>query len=184
MSHHFDGKYEAEIKYHLPDHRVFLSQLLSLNAEPFVVNNEETDWFFDNPQLALAGQNVSMSVRKMSPSDIQLWIVKGPGATECKAINIDDHQHVRNMLTTLGYTCNMILTKTRSIYFLGKIHITLDHLSNIGWFAEFAIMTHDQSKLAGYENELREKAKEFGLTDGMIERQSYKVLYRRIQADD
>lgn len=45
MSNHFDGKYEAEIKYRLADHSAFLSQLSTMHAEPFVVNNEETDWF-------------------------------------------------------------------------------------------------------------------------------------------
>lgn len=43
MINHFDGKYEAEIKYRLADHSAFLSQLSTMHAEPFVVNNEETD---------------------------------------------------------------------------------------------------------------------------------------------
>lgn len=181
MSNHFDGKYEAEIKYRLADHSAFLSQLSTMHAEPFVVNNEETDWFFDTPQTHLADGNVSMSVRTMTPSGIKLWIVKGPAASECKAINIDDHEHVRNMLLTLGYRCTMTLTKTRSVWFLGDIHITLDHINGAGWFAEFAIMTHDETKLAEYRERLREKAAEFGLTDDMIEKQSYKQLVSAMQ---
>lgn len=102
MINHFDGKYEAEIKYRLADHSAFLSQLSTMHAKPFVVNNEETDWFFDTPQTHLADGNGSMSVRTMTPSGIKLWIVKGPAASECKAINIDDHEQCQKYAADAG----------------------------------------------------------------------------------
>ncbi|RUT67363.1 hypothetical protein CKG00_03925 [Morganella morganii] len=40
MRKHFDGKYEAEIIYRPADYAVFLSQLSTMNAEPFVINNK------------------------------------------------------------------------------------------------------------------------------------------------
>lgn len=118
-----------------------------------------------------------MSVREMSPSGIKLWIVKGPAASECKAIDIDDCHHVKSMLTTLGYQCNLTTTKTRSIYFLGEAHITIDHLADIGWFAEFAIMTDDISQLPELTQQMMTLAKQYGFTEASIETRSYKQIH-------
>ncbi|WP_250211170.1 hypothetical protein [Morganella morganii] len=60
----------------------------------------------------------------------------------------------------------------------------MDHINGAGWFAEFAIMTHDETKLAEYREQLREKAAEFGLTDDMIEKQSYKQLVSAMQENN
>lgn len=177
MSEHFVGKYEAEIKFKLPDPEAFLQKILADNATVFTLNNTETDDFFDDMQASLAKNNISMSVREMSPSGIKLWIVKGPDPSECKAINIDDCQHVKNMLLTLGYDCYLVLSKTRSIYFLNDIHITIDHLDGIGWFAEFAIMTDDHLCLDILYKKLMQVAESYGFTKSLIEKRSYKQLF-------
>lgn len=183
MSEHFVGKYEAEIKFILKNPDIFLSTILTDNAQPFTVNNSETDDFFDYPDMRLTSQNISMSVREMTPSGIKLWIVKGPTASECKAIDIDDCQHVKNMLTTLGYNCYLTITKHRSIYFLQDIHITIDHLAGVGWFAEFAIMTNDESQLDFLYEQLMTAAKKYGFNETLIEHRSYKQIYLENQAD-
>ncbi|MBP6123237.1 MULTISPECIES: class IV adenylate cyclase [Providencia] len=177
MSNHFVGKYEAEIKFRLPDPQTFLHQLMQDGAEPFTENNIETDYFFDSQTATLAEQNISMCVREMTPSGIKLWIVKGPSSSECKAINIDDCNHVKNMLITLGYQCNLTASKTRSIYFLKDVHITLDHLADIGWFAEFAIMTDDETLLDTLNQKLLSVAKNYGFDDELIEKHSYKHMF-------
>lgn len=182
MSEHFVGKYEAEIKFILPNSDTFLAQLTQDNAEVFTVNNHEVDDFFDYPDNPLATQNISMSVREMTPSGIKLWIVKGPSSSECKAIDIADCQHVKNMLTTLGYQCYLTLAKQRSIYFLDDIHITIDYLEGIGWFAEFAIMTDDESELDNLYTKLLSTAEKYGFTEGLIETRSYKQIYLECMA--
>ncbi|MCW2254333.1 adenylate cyclase class 2 [Providencia alcalifaciens] len=177
MNQHFVGKYEAEIKFKLPDHKVFLQQIMADGAETFAENNRETDYFFDHAGSQLNQQNISMSVREMSPSGIKLWIVKGPEASECKAIDIDDCDHVKNMLTTLGYKCNLTTSKTRSIYFLNDAHITIDHLVNIGWFAEFAIMTDDDSQFSVLTEQMMSLARQYGFSEELIEKRSYKQIH-------
>lgn len=181
MSQHFVGKYEAEIKFQLPDPDSFLQKIKADHAQAFTENNTETDYFYENPNLPLANSNVSMCVREMVPSGIKLWIVKGPCDSECKAINIDDCQHVQNMLVTLGYHCYLTTTKTRSIYFLDDIHITIDHLDEIGWFAEFAIMTDEQDLLDSLYKKLLATAKQYGFTEAMIETRSYKQMFIALQ---
>ena len=113
MSDHFVGKYEAEIKFNLPNPNSFLQRIINDKAKLFTENNTETDYFFDSENVQLSDKNISMSVREMTPSGIKLWIIKGPNPAECKAINIEDCQHVKNMLQTLGYQCNLTLTKKR-----------------------------------------------------------------------
>lgn len=177
MSEHFVGKFEAEIKFKLPDPQAFLQKIINDKAQIFTADNTETDYFFDNQNTLLADKNISMSVREMTPSGIKLWIVKGPSAAECKAINIDDCQHVKNMLQTLGYQCNLTLTKTRSIYFLNDVHITIDNLADFGWFAEFAIMTDDIMRLDEFNQRLMALAIHYGFTEELIEKRSYKQLF-------
>lgn len=181
MNNHFVGKYEAEIKFKLLNHQQFLQQIMADGAEIFTENNTETDYFFDNPNTPLAQQGISMSVREMSPSGIKLWIVKGPATSECKAIDIDDCNHVKSMLTTLGYQCHLTTTKTRSIYFLGEAHITIDHLADIGWFAEFAIMTDEKSQLPELKQQMMLLARQYGFTETLIERRSYKQIHQAHQ---
>ncbi|EQB8046278.1 class IV adenylate cyclase [Providencia stuartii] len=176
MSEHFVGQYEAEIKFRLPDPNRFLQRIMADGAEVFTENNTEKHDFFDMPDGQLAQQGISLSVREMFPSGIKLWIVKGPGSSECKAINIEDCAHVKNMLTTLGYQCYFATSKQRSIYFLGDVHITIDYLEGIGWFAEFAIMTDTLSLLPQLTQQLMSLAQQYDFNDTLIETRSYKQI--------
>lgn len=72
------------------------------------------------------------------------------------------------------------MKKTRSIYFVGKFHITVDHLDGVGDFAEFAIMTDDESLLDGYRAELVILANKFGLSEIDLEHRSYRQMYFEI----
>ena len=80
------------------------------------------------------------------------------------------------MLSTMGYSPVFRMEKMRSIYFVNKYHITLDHLQGVGDFAEFAIMTDDESLLESYRRELIQLASGFGLSDEDLEHRSYKEL--------
>ncbi|AJR09230.1 class IV adenylate cyclase [Photobacterium gaetbulicola] len=177
-SEHFKGKYEVELKYRVESKSDFLQVLSSLHHEVMLVDNIETDWYFDTPEHSLASQNKTVAIREMEPSDIKLWIVKGPEADRCEATNITDAKAAKSMLATMGYEPYLLMKKVRSIYFVGPYHITLDFLDGIGHFAEFAIMTNDESLLAKYKGELEQLAKQFGLTSKDLEHRSYRTLYQ------
>lgn len=175
---HFKGKYEVELKYRVHSKPEFLQVLSTVSHEVMVQDNTETDWYFDTPEHSLAAQNKSVSIREMEPSGIKLWIVKGPEADRCEATNITDTHAAKNMLTTMGYEPCLVMNKIRSIYFVGQYHITLDYLEGIGHYAEFAIMTDDELKLATYKTELEQLASQFGLGSGDLEHRSYRTLYQ------
>lgn len=173
---HFKGKYEVELKFRLQSKDEFLQILATVPHEIMLQDNIEHDEYFDTPEQTLKSQHKSLIIREMQPSAIKLWIVKGPEADGCQATNIDDVQIAKEMLTTMGYKVFLNARKIRSIFFVGQFHITLDQLDGIGDFAEFAIMTDDQSMLAHYKHELSQLAKRFNLSSEDLEHQSYRTL--------
>ncbi|MEF1309925.1 class IV adenylate cyclase [Vibrio mytili] len=178
MNHnHFQGKYEVELKYRLDSKSVFLEVLRLLPHEVMLEDNIERDWYFDLPTKALQTEGKSVCIRTMEPSGIKLWIVKGPEADRCEATNIADASIARSMLETMGFEVVLKAEKTRSIYFVGDFHITVDSLAGIGDFAEFAIMTDDESMLSSYKVELEALANKFGLTRAALQTKSYKQMF-------
>ncbi|WP_421321973.1 class IV adenylate cyclase [Aeromonas veronii] len=176
---HFQGRFEVEFKYRLTDRPAFLKALLALDPEIMLEDNLEQDRYFDTPDDALAQAGKSLAIRIMQPSGIQLWIVKGPEADRCEAVNISDADKAANMLLTMDYRQILEITKQRSIYFLGPFHVTLDHLAEIGDFAELAIMTDDEARLPEFRQQLLVLAARLGLAPDMEEPHSYRTLYTR-----
>ncbi len=174
---HFQGKYEVELKYCLNSKTEFLATLSAIPHEVMLLDNIECDWYFDRPDRSLSDDNISICIRTMEPSGIKLWIVKGPGADKCEATNITDANKAKTMLETMAFEVVLKAQKTRSIYFIGKFHITVDSLEGIGDFAEFAIMTDDESRLSEYRSDLKALALQFGLTDDALQTRSYKEMF-------
>jgi len=177
MSHdHFNGKFEVELKYRIQSKKAFLQHLNTLEYQVMLEDNSEFDQYFDFPDRRLKRENKSVCLREMQPSGIKLWIVKGPEADRCEAVNVSDVKKSAKMLSTMGYSPVFRMEKMRSIYFVNKYHITLDHLQGVGDFAEFAIMTDDESLLESYRKELIQLASGFGLSDEDLEHRSYKEM--------
>ena len=177
MSEHFKGKFEVELKYRLKSKSQFLTILNSMTYEVMLEDNLESDCYFDTSEQVLLAENKSLCIREMEPSGIKLWIVKGPEADRCEATNITDANKAKSMLNTMGYHVVLTMKKTRSIYFVGKFHITVDNLNGLGDFAEFAIMTDDESLLESYRSELIALASKFGLSSADLEHRSYRKMY-------
>lgn len=179
VSEHFEGKFEVELKYRLASKLQFLATLNTMKHDIMLQDNCDHDCYFDTPDQRLLAENKSLCIREMEPSGIKLWIVKGPEADRCEATNITDANKAKSMLETMGYQPVLSMEKTRSIYFVGKYHITVDHLAGLGDFAEFAIMTNDEHLLTTYRSELIELARQFGLSSADEEHQSYRALYTK-----
>ncbi|WP_193014455.1 MULTISPECIES: class IV adenylate cyclase [Gammaproteobacteria] len=176
MTNHFQGKFEAELKYHLQKPQDFIKALQGAGATLFASENQETDWYMEPISTQFPVLTISLCIRRMSPSGINLLIVKGPDLSQCEAVRIEDAEKTVSMFTTLGYHCILNYTKSREIYFLNEFHITIDKLDKLGSFAEFAIMTDDQSKLPLYTEQLKNLALQFGFNERDLEKNSYKTL--------
>ncbi|AHM73091.1 class IV adenylate cyclase [Yersinia hibernica] len=176
MSEHFVGKYEVELKFRVPQMTQLRKQLVIHKATTFTADNHEKDIYLEANSGDLAAQRISMVLREMNPSGIRLWIVKGPGSERCEATNIEDIGKVQSMLSTLGYQPAFTLEKQRSIYFVGKFHVTVDSLVGLGDFAEIAIMTDDVTALDNLKVECRDLADRLGLLAEQQETRSYRQL--------
>lgn len=176
-SDHFKGKYEVELKYRLRSKTEFLKALSHIPHEIMLQDNAESDWYFDTPDQLLQAQNKSLCIRTMEPSGIKLWIVKGPETDKCEATSITDADRAVSMLETMGYEVVLKAKKTRSIYFIGQFHITVNSLAGIGDFAEFAIMTDNESMLSIYKADLEALANQFNLTQASLQKKSYKEMF-------
>ncbi|PKG76157.1 class IV adenylate cyclase [Shewanella sp. Choline-02u-19] len=177
MTEHFEGKFEVELKYRIASKSQFLVTLNSMEHEIMLQDNLESDCYFDTSEQQLLAENKSLCIREMEPSGIKLWIVKGPEADRCEATNITDANKAKSMLKTMGYHVVLAMKKTRSIYFVGKFHMTVDNLDGLGDFAEFAIMTDEESLLESYRSELITLASKFGLSSTDLEHRSYRKIY-------
>ncbi|MCF5883560.1 class IV adenylate cyclase [Aeromonas veronii] len=176
---HFQGRFEVEFKYRLTDRPAFLKALLALNPEIMLEDNLEQDRYFDTPDDALAQAGKSLAIRTMQLSGIQLWIVKGPETDRCEAVTINDADKAVSMLLAMNYRQILVITKRRSIYFIGPFNVTLDHLAEIGDFAELAIMTDDEKRLPAFRQQLLALADQLGLSPDAQELHSYRTLYTR-----
>ena len=180
---HFSGKFEVELKYRLLDRDAFFAVLQTRNPEVMLEDNLEHDCYFDLASHSLISEHKSLCIREMQPSGIMLWIVKGPEKDRCEAVNITDATKAKSMLHTLGYECVLEIKKRRSIYFLGKFHLTLDNLDGLGDFAELAIMTDDEALLPEFEVQLLQLATELGLCEAQRELLSYRQLSQALKTN-
>ncbi|MDX5627268.1 MULTISPECIES: class IV adenylate cyclase [unclassified Brenneria] len=176
MVEHFTGKYEVELKFRIQDIAIFRDTLFGHHPEAFIFENKEHDVYYDDANDGLQKQNISMVLRRMEPSGIKLWIVKGPGAERCEAVNIESFEKADSMLQTLGYKAIHEVGKTRSVYFLDIFHITLDYIESLGHFVEISVMTDDEAQLSPLREQCIECAIRLGLLMDNIETHSYRQL--------
>ncbi|QTF08905.1 class IV adenylate cyclase [Brenneria izadpanahii] len=176
MIEHFIGKYEVELKFRIRDIAAFRDTLFSHHPEAFIFENKEYDIYYDDVHNGLYKQDISMILRRMEPSGIKLWIVKGPGAERCEAVNVESFEKTDSMLQTLGYKAIYEVGKTRSVYFLDIFHITLDYIESLGHFVEISVMTDDETQLIPLREQCVECAIRFGLSMDNIETHSYRQL--------
>lgn len=177
---HFKGQFEVELKYRIASPQAFKRDLNKVPHDIRFEDNSETDWYYDTKEQSLKIDSKHLLLRDIQPANIQLWIVKGPGGDDCEASDILDLGAAKNMLSTLGYQLTLTMSKTRSIYFVGEYHITFDHLEGLGYFAEFAIMTDDESMLEYHRQQLISLAAKFSLGDNQLEHSSYRTLFENL----
>ncbi|MGB0897633.1 MAG: class IV adenylate cyclase [Psychrobium sp.] len=177
---HFKGQFEVELKYRIASPQAFKSALADVPHQIRFEDNNETDWYYDTDSHSLRKESKHLLLRDIQPTNIQLWIVKGPGGDDCEASDILDLGAAKNMLSTLGYQLTLTMSKTRSIYFVGEYHITFDYLEGLGYFAEFAIMTDDESSLEYHRQQLISLAARFSLDHNELEHHSYRTLFESL----
>jgi adenylate cyclase class 2 len=175
-SDHFKGRFEVERKYAVRDLAEVTARLRDAGAIPFALGNRETDVFLDWPDGRLAAMGKQQVVRSMQPSGRVLWFVKGPQPDECIATDLEDFDKAVAMLAALGCIETDRVRKDRDIVFLGDFHVTLDRVPGLGDFVELAVMTDDETSLAGWSEKIEALAADFGLSANALQTRSYRAM--------
>jgi adenylate cyclase class 2 len=173
---HFKGRFEIERKYRVNGFDRIRAEILSRGGVAFALGNRETDIFLDQPDGRLERNGQQQVLRGMQPSGRVLWICKGPGPERCVAMDLDDLDKSREMLSALGYVEIDRLVKSRDIYFIGDFHLTLDYIDDLGAFVEIAVMTDEENSLDDWAIRIGDLSSGLGLDQSMIEPDSYRVL--------
>lgn len=174
---HFVGDFEVERKYAVDDISQIRSRLDGLGAVAFTLGNFESDFFFDFDDGRLASNDQFQVLRHMQPSDRVLWISKGPGPDRCVAMDLNDLEKAKAMLTSLGFVQTNQISKQRDIYFLDVFHVTLDQVPNLGHYVELAVMSNDEALLPTLAEKINALAKTLGLLSSALEHRSYREMF-------
>ncbi|WJV55370.1 class IV adenylate cyclase [Prodigiosinella aquatilis] len=176
MTEYYRGKYEVDVKFRIQEIGAFRESLFSQHPESYVFENKEYDIYYDSEENKLQQQNISMVLRRMAPSGIKLWIVKGPRTGLSEAVNVESFEITDSILRTLGYKPIFELNKTRSIYFLDTFNITIDYIEPLGHYVKISCMAEDDSELDVLGEKCQDCALRLGLLLDNMEHRSYRQL--------
>ncbi len=173
---HFQGRYEVEHKYRVENLAPIRDQIMQRGGVAFMLENHETDIYFDMDDKRFAENDQAVCLRSMAPSGRVLWISKGPGPDRCVAMDLHDADKAVEMLTSLGFVEVLRVDKARDLYFLGALHVTLDEVPGLGPFVEIAAMTDDEQALDGLHEQIEALALNLDLSPASREALSYRAL--------
>ncbi len=173
---HFQGRYEVEHKYRVENLTPIRDQIAQLGGVAFMLENHETDIYFDMDDKRFADNDQAVCLRSMAPSGRVLWISKGPGPDRCVAMDLDDAGKAYEMLTSLGFVEVLHIAKARDLYFLGALHVTLDEVPGLGPFVEIAAMTDEEHALDGLRAQIDALALKLDLSPANREARSYRAM--------
>ncbi|MFM9964760.1 MAG: class IV adenylate cyclase [Planctomycetaceae bacterium] len=186
--------YEVEMKFPLPDVAVvttFRERLASLGATPGTPLDQR-DIYFAHPSRDFVQTDEVFRLRCVGEENFLTY--KGPLVDQVAktrreievpaAAGPTAREQLREMLTSLGFREVRDVVKRREPFHLHwqdhDLEVVIDHLRELGWFAELEIIAEDSDRDAAREC-LLALARELGL--GQSERRSYlKMLIAKDEA--
>ncbi len=174
---------EVEIKAWCEGHEDVRRKVLSMGGI-FEERVTESDTYFNHPSRDFRETDEAFRIRRSNCSSVITY--KGPklsGRAKTRKeeeLGITDPDVMKSILTSLGFREVGTVEKTREVYLLDKVHVTLDSVSGLGTFVELEKMDADRERVEG---ELFALAEGLGLT--RFERKSYlELLLRKFAKSD
>ncbi len=162
---------EIEIKSPTRDYKDVLKKI-SLMGFEFTETRVEEDIYFNHPSRDFSATDEALRIRKVNSKNILTY--KGPKLGGRAKSRVEREVYVENLeimtgiLISLGFVASGHVTKTRSIYSMDDVEITIDRVEGLGDYVEIEKKGEDREAI---ENELFGLADELGLRD--FERRSY-----------
>ncbi len=165
---------EVEVKLWLDDVEALRSRLRETGATEHGTTHEE-DIYFRHPCRDFAATDEALRIRNGS-----ILTYKGPrdAAAEVKVraeheLPVPDEAACRALLAGLGFEAAATVRKHRATFHLDGVVVTLDHLEDVGHFAEIEVVGADAQAAIKHIEHIREQ---LGLSGARMEPASYLEL--------
>lgn len=165
---------EIEVKCYCDDADT-VKKLLAEAGAKFVETRTERDLYFNHPSRNFAETDEALRLREVNSACKITY--KGPKLSKTTKARVEhetdtgDYNTMKNILLSLGFTESGIIEKTRHLYALNGMEITIDNVDGLGTFVE---IEKTGSLKDDIEKELFDTAAKLGLT--RFERSSYLEL--------
>jgi adenylate cyclase class 2 len=173
---------EIEIKSPTRDYKDILKKISIMGFE-FSETRVEEDIYFNHPCRDFYSTDEALRIRKVNSKNILTY--KGPklGARAKSRVEqevlVENLETMTEILLSLGFVVSGQVTKTRSIYSMDEVEITIDRVENLGDYVEIEKKGEDREAI---ENELFGLAGELGLKN--FERRSYLEMILGVHEPD
>lgn len=167
--------WEVEQKFILPAPRQFEDRLAALGFKQ-LKTEEHQDLYFRHPCRDFRATDEAFRLRKVNSDAVVTYKGKRLDAEvktrpeielELKANEFDQWE---TMLCALGFTPLPKVQKKRQIFncasdSLRKFCVTIDHVEQLGWFAEIELLVEEEKQLGLAQQRIERLAKDLELTE-------------------
>ncbi len=170
---------EVEVKAKVDDLKKFEAMLKSIGAQ-FMKKVEDVDLYFNAPHRDFMETDEALRIRRRD-GEISVTY-KGPKfdlkskSREEVNLLINDAFTAEKLFELLGFRKAGIVKKTRLIYKLSDVEVSLDEVEGLGSFIEIETEAVDKKETIKKRDELLEILKSLEIEESAFERRSYLEL--------
>ncbi|NVM29210.1 MAG: class IV adenylate cyclase [Candidatus Helarchaeota archaeon] len=171
--------FEVEIKAYLDDITSVETRLQQLDAI-FQKSIHQSDTYFQHPIRNFAQTDEALRIRISNNQSYLTY--KGPKldssskTREELELKIQKPDKTSEILKKLGFSPVLIVTKTRKIYSMDDIIISIDDVDDLGYFIEFELEVTDKEIIPSARDRLISLLNKLGIPKDKLERRSYLEL--------
>jgi len=170
---------EVEVKAKVDDLKKFEVALKAISAQ-FIKKVEDVDLYFNAPHKDYMKTDEALRIRRR---DDEISVTyKGPKfdlkskSREEVNLLINDAFTAEKLFELLGFRKAGVVKKTRLIFKLSDVEVSLDEVEGLGSFIEIETESMDKKEAINKRDELLKVLKSLGIEESAFERRSYLEL--------
>ena len=173
---------EVEIKAYFDNETKLepFEQLLYQIGAKYIRTINQTDIYFQHPKKDFKKTDEALRIRQEEKKLILTY--KGPkieGKSKTREeleVHLDDQAKMQEILQNLGFKAFFPIKKTRKLFSLNRIKISIDKIEELGTFIELETKVKTKEEVPEAVKILLEKIKLLGISENRLERRSYLEL--------
>lgn len=170
---------EVEVKAWLENEKELEQHLNQIGAK-YLKTINQSDIYFNHPKKDFKKTDEALRIRKEEKKYILTY--KGPKidikskTREELEVNFEEQSKLQEILEKLGFKAIYEVKKSRKIFALNEIKISIDNIVDLGTFIELETEVDSNEEVSNAVNLLLEKLKLLGISETKTERCSYLEL--------